>query len=34
MNPEVIRGVQMNGEDLTPAHGFPVRAVVPGHYGM
>jgi len=25
---------QMNGEELTPAHGFPVRAVVPGWYGM
>jgi DMSO/TMAO reductase YedYZ molybdopterin-dependent catalytic subunit len=24
----------MNGEDLTIDHGFPVRAVVPGHYGM
>src|ERR1700722_9560111 len=33
MSPEVILAYQMNGEDLTPAHGFPVRAVVPGHYG-
>ena len=24
----------MNGEPLTPEHGFPVRLVVPGHYGM
>ena len=24
----------MNGEDLTAAHGFPLRAVVPGWYGM
>jgi DMSO/TMAO reductase YedYZ molybdopterin-dependent catalytic subunit len=24
----------MNGEDLTVDHGFPVRAVVLGHYGM
>jgi len=24
----------MNGNDLTPAHGFPVRIVVPGWYGM
>ncbi len=24
----------MNGADLTPAHGFPVRAIVPGWYGM
>ncbi|EEF59049.1 sulfite oxidase [Pedosphaera parvula] len=34
MSPEVILAYQMNGEDLTPAHGFPVRAIVPGHYGM
>jgi DMSO/TMAO reductase YedYZ molybdopterin-dependent catalytic subunit len=34
MSPEVILAYQMNGEDLTPAHGYPVRAVVPGHYGM
>ena len=25
---------RMNGEDLTPDHGFPVRVVVPGHYAM
>jgi DMSO/TMAO reductase YedYZ molybdopterin-dependent catalytic subunit len=25
---------QMNGRDLSPDHGFPVRAIVPGHYGM
>jgi DMSO/TMAO reductase YedYZ molybdopterin-dependent catalytic subunit len=24
----------MNGHDLTVDHGYPVRAVVPGHYGM
>ena len=24
----------INGEPLTPDHGFPVRLVVPGHYGM
>ena len=24
----------MGGEPLTPEHGFPVRLVVPGHYGM
>ena len=25
---------QMNGRDLTLDHGLPVRAIVPGHYGM
>ncbi|MGA9767651.1 MAG: molybdopterin-dependent oxidoreductase [Blastocatellia bacterium] len=25
---------EMNGEPLTPAHGFPVRLIVPGIYGM
>jgi DMSO/TMAO reductase YedYZ molybdopterin-dependent catalytic subunit len=25
---------QMNGEPLPPSHGFPVRAIVPGWYGM
>lgn len=32
--PEVLLAYQMNGKDLPPAHGFPVRAVVPGWYGM
>ena len=32
--PEVILAFQMNGKDLSPAHGYPVRAVVPGWYGM
>jgi DMSO/TMAO reductase YedYZ molybdopterin-dependent catalytic subunit len=32
--PEVILAYQMNGEELTPAHGFPLRAIVPGWYGM
>ncbi|MBA3483614.1 MAG: sulfite oxidase [Pirellulales bacterium] len=31
---EVILAYQMNGEDLAPEHGFPVRAIVPGWYGM
>jgi len=34
LRPEVILAYQMNGEDLTPAHGFPLRAIVPGWYGM
>jgi DMSO/TMAO reductase YedYZ molybdopterin-dependent catalytic subunit len=25
---------QTNGRDLPPDHGYPVRAIVPGHYGM
>ena len=32
--PEVLLAYRMNGEDLTPAHGYPLRAVVPGWYGM
>ena len=32
--PEVILAYKMNGENLPPNHGFPVRAVVPGWYGM
>ena len=32
--PEVLIAYQMNGRDLPPDHGFPVRAIVPGHYGM
>ena len=30
----VLLALQMNGEALTPAHGFPLRAIVPGWYGM
>ena len=33
-NDDVLLALQMNGEKLTPAHGFPLRAVVPGWYGM
>jgi DMSO/TMAO reductase YedYZ molybdopterin-dependent catalytic subunit len=32
--PEVILAYRMNGEPLSPAHGFPLRAIVPGWYGM
>jgi DMSO/TMAO reductase YedYZ molybdopterin-dependent catalytic subunit len=32
--PEVILAYRMNGEDLPAEHGFPVRAVVAGWYGM
>lgn len=31
---DVILAYKMNGTDLPAAHGYPVRAVVPGHYGM
>jgi len=31
---DVLLAFEMNGEPLTPAHGFPLRAVVPGWYGM
>lgn len=32
--PEVLLAYKMNGADLTKEHGFPVRAVVGGWYGM
>jgi DMSO/TMAO reductase YedYZ molybdopterin-dependent catalytic subunit len=32
--PEVMLVYAMNGEPLQPQHGFPVRLVVPGWYGM
>jgi DMSO/TMAO reductase YedYZ molybdopterin-dependent catalytic subunit len=31
---EVMIAYQMNGCELPRDHGFPVRAIVPGHYGM
>ena len=34
MEPDVLLAYQMNGQDLTPDHGYPLRAVVPGNYGM
>lgn len=30
---DVVLALEMNGEDLTPEHGFPIRAVVPGVAG-
>ena len=33
-NDESLLAWAMNGEPLTPAHGFPLRAVVGGWYGM
>src|SRR6201987_1612089 len=34
IQPEVLIAYQMNGRDLSPDHGFPLRAIVPGYYGM
>jgi DMSO/TMAO reductase YedYZ molybdopterin-dependent catalytic subunit len=34
MQPEALIAYKMNDRDLTPDHGYPVRAIVPGHYGM
>jgi hypothetical protein len=31
---EVLLAYKMNGETLTPSHGFPLRVVVGGWYGM
>jgi DMSO/TMAO reductase YedYZ molybdopterin-dependent catalytic subunit len=31
---EVLIAYQMNGRDLTRDHGYPVRAIVPGHFAM
>ncbi len=31
---DTLLALQMNGEPLTPAHGAPVRLMVPGWYGM
>ena len=33
MQPDVVLAYAMNGEPLTGAHGFPVRAIVPGYIG-
>jgi DMSO/TMAO reductase YedYZ molybdopterin-dependent catalytic subunit len=33
-DPEVLLAYAMNGADLPPQHGHPVRLIVPGWYGM
>lgn len=34
MQPEVLLAYKMNGKELSDEHGFPVRAIIPGYYGM
>ena len=34
MRPEVLLAYEMNGRPLEPQHGFPLRLIVPGWYGM
>lgn len=34
LRPEVMLAWEMNGQPLPPIHGFPVRLVVPGMYGV
>lgn len=34
LDPETLLAYQMNGETLPPEHGFPLRVIVPGWYGM
>ena len=34
IHPDTLLAYEMNGEELTPLHGYPLRLVVPGWYGM
>jgi DMSO/TMAO reductase YedYZ molybdopterin-dependent catalytic subunit len=34
LRPEVLLAYEMNGRPLEPQHGFPLRLLVPGWYGM
>jgi hypothetical protein len=34
LHPDTLLAYRMNGEWLTPSHGFPVRLFVPGWYGV
>lgn len=34
LDQDVLLVYEMNGEQLTPEHGFPLRAIVPGWYAM
>jgi DMSO/TMAO reductase YedYZ molybdopterin-dependent catalytic subunit len=34
LHPDTLLATRMNGEPLEPSHGYPVRLVVPGWYGV
>src|SRR6185436_17566218 len=34
MDPNAILAFSLNGQALTPEHGFPLRVILPGWYGM
>jgi sulfite oxidase len=34
LDPDTLLAYQMNGSPLPPEHGYPLRAIVPGWYGM
>ena len=34
LHPDTLLTYDMNGESLSPEHGYPLRAVVPGWFGM
>lgn len=34
LDPSTLLAWSLNGEPLSPAHGFPVRLLVPGYYGV
>ena len=33
-HPEIMLAWALNGEALSPKHGFPLRVIIPGHYGV
>jgi DMSO/TMAO reductase YedYZ molybdopterin-dependent catalytic subunit len=34
LQPQTFLAYEMNGQELPNSHGFPLRAVIPGYYGM
>jgi DMSO/TMAO reductase YedYZ molybdopterin-dependent catalytic subunit len=34
IRPEVLVAYRMNSQELSQDHGYPVRLIVPGYYGM